>query len=597
MVAWTLISAISLLAVGQTTPSPSVQLQLDTRVLDVGESVEARVVCTNTGEPTISEAAVPDGLKLQLLAAEPMRSSQVSIINGRRSERSSYTFRLLLTGEQAGQYELGAIRVQADGQTYETQPVRITVRETPATSAYVFVELEVEPREVFVTQTFIATLRLGIRDVEIGGQRVEMDPFRELIDYRASQFSIFQGESGSQRRTWRTDPDGQKHLFTVIELRKEVRADEVGELAVGPIFVRVNYPTSLARGWFNRYEVRESRKETARADAITVTVQAPPADGRPASYTGAIGRYAMQVTASPTEVELGQPITLSIALRGQPLEGVPSPDLAALPELVSRFDFSNDELVGQLESGAKVFRRAVFPKQAGEQTIPPVQWSYFDVPSRAYHTLTSEPITINVNPPAPGATPLPGLAGITGSDQSAARNRQALTMAAGGMSPNYVDVAALLAQQQFVMTPVRWSVAGSAPVAWLAVTLLVRRRRRLRHDRGWARRRRARHRADQAVRAALAEAGPAPQLASLGDALTDFVLDRFNLSAGQRTAGELGALLTERGASAQLADELSAFLARCEAARYAPSTVDPAAVASATGDVRRWLRLIEEQTS
>ncbi len=345
---------------------------------------------------------------------------------------------------------------------------------------------------------------------------------------------------------------------------------------VGPIFLRAGYPTDVRRGFFGRIEPTRTRKETARADAVTVTVEGPPAAGRPPSYTGAIGRYSMDVSAKPDRVEKGQPITLTVAIRGEPLAGVAGPDLGANAELASRFDYARDDLLGDIERNRRVFRRAVFPKQEGEQSIPAVTWSFFDPNSIAVDpaTLTTTSIALS-----------------NGEDTDAQETE--LTLLGGGISPNYVDTSMVLANQAFVLTPVWMSALAFPPVICLVVSLTARHRSRLHGDKGLARRRHARRNALARIAGVSRSKGTLEQLHGLSEALTEYLADRFNLPPGAVTPSEARDLVAEEMSDDTVADELASFLEECDQSRYAPTSADETSVAAAVDRVRAWIGIIE----
>ena len=68
---------------------PGVELKLDTRTLELPESVPVQLVCTNTGEPDTPQAMVLEGLELRLSSGTPSVSSMTSIINGRMSKKET----------------------------------------------------------------------------------------------------------------------------------------------------------------------------------------------------------------------------------------------------------------------------------------------------------------------------------------------------------------------------------------------------------------------------------------------------------------------------------------------------------------------------
>jgi len=573
-----------------------VELRLGSTTLEVGEAVDAQLICTNTGQPEPPQFSVPAGLDLQITNPTPAQFSQMSIVNGRRSQKTTYTYSLRLTALKEGAYTLSPISVVGEASTYQTAPVRITVQKKQVASQseqdqFVFVRMSVEPRSLYVTQSFTATLVIGIRKVEIDGRVVDMENLLQTVDGSASQLSIFATRFSSSELTM-VDSTGQRHPYVLFKSTREVRAEEVGAMPVGPVFLKVNYPTSLRRGFFGGMEIAQSRKETARADAITVDVKGPPEQGRPADFTGAIGQFTMQVEVKPTRVEQGRPVTLSLAIQGAPLEGLAGPDLTKQAELASRFDFATDELTGDIENRAKVFRRAIFPKQHGEQTVPPIAWSYFDPHAERYISLTSKPIPLVVDPASPGSVAM-----SPGEIEASERNGAVLKLVHGGISPNYVDPGLVLADTSLGFSPTA-TVAALAlpPLLCLTMTLTVRHRSRLKSDVRYSRRRRARRDAQRLIDRALRDGNPARQLTALSHAMTSYLADRFCLPPGTLTPHEVRTLLVTSGTDVATSGQVAGFLENCDAALYARGAIGTLSPSQAAANVRHWIERIERNT-
>lgn len=300
----------------------------------------------------------------------------------------------------------------------------------------------------------------------------------------------------------------------------------------------------------------------------------------------------MHVRAKPKRVWRGQPITLTIAIQGRPLEGVAGPDLAQQPELASRFDFVKDEWVGDVEGGEKVFRRAIFPKQEGEQTIPRLVWSYFDPQVERYVTLTSDPVDLFVEPPESGSN---AAAPVNGPDVPGFAPTT-LTLLTGGISPNYIDPDAVLSSQS-ASWGVPWGLSALAlpPLLCLIVARTAQHRTRLKADTGYARRRHARRRALAAVKKALARGSGSAPRADLVVAMTHYLADHFNLPPGELTASDVRGVLSLNGVDAETVEEISRFLEAGEAMRYRPGVTDPSSSERKAADVRRWIRRIEKR--
>jgi len=583
----------ALLATQARAQQAAVKLVVPPGPVEVGEVIDAQLVCTNTGTPSRPSIAKREGLDVRLLSDSPMVSRQTTIINGRRSSRVTHTFNLRVIARKPGKLLLGPIHVEADGKRYKAEAVPVSVSKPtdpgPRGDQYVIATLDVQPRQLYVTESYTATLTIGIRKVVLNGREYEIDMLRQVLDLSASQISIFGGGQATRSERWIEDSAGRRNKYEFYRVTRRMTAEEAGTIEIGPIFLKADYPTAVRRGFFGRPEISRTRRETARADAVEVTVLDPPLDSRPADFTGAIGRYSITAVVKPDRVELGQPVTLTLTIKGSPIEGVAGPDLAAIPELRSRFDFTQDELVGDLEDGAKVFRRALFPRQAGEQTVPFITWSYFDTKREEYVTLETEPIDIVVDAPAqssdrPPAFDLP----------EPRRDATTLTVVSGGIAPNYVDASTVLADQSTTLvSPAVATTLLLPPIACLGVAASWRRRQRLSSDRGYARARRAATKATTAVRRALNEPRPADRLSGIAVALSMFVSDRFNAPQATPTAAECAQTLRERGYNDQLVESVTEFLEQCEALRYAPSAAESVSPQDAARDVRAWIRTID----
>lgn len=585
---------IALLPLAALAQDQSAELVFDSVALEVGEAVDGQLVLTNLGEPALPTLVAPPGLELQITNPRPSQSSQMSVINGRRSQRITYVYALRLTAKKEGVHSLGPFTVTSGGAAHRTNALNITVK--PATAAsralgdqYLFAKIDVTQTALYVTQSFTATLTIGVRKLEIDGRLTEVGSLLQFIDGRASELSRF-GTNFSSSEMTLSDSTGTKHPYMIYRNSVEIRGEQVGTLTVGPVFLKMNYPTQLSRGVFGGVEASKSRKETARAAAIDLEVKGPPEQGRPADYTAAIGQYKFRIDVKPNRVELGRPFTLSLTITGTPLDGVAGPQLSRYSELVSRFDFAADELTGDVEGGAKVFRRAIFPKQQGEQTIPSLSWSYFDPTSEKYITLTSDPIPVIIDPPPAGASPTMVELPHAGTEN----NKNGLTVLTGGIAPNYVDATAVLADHSLSLqaAPTAGLLLGP-PLVWLSVVLVTRHRRRLTSDIGFRRGRSARRTALSRMDAALRQTNPADQWSGLAHALTGFLCDRLNLPPGERTPAEVRDLLHERGTVDPLADEIVGFLQSCDAVRYAPGAVGSTSPAQMVSKLRVWLDAIE----
>ncbi len=581
-----------LLATTVMAQQPSVVLEINARVLEPGEKINAKLVCANIGVPGVPKGTTSNGLKLAI-QSNPSRFDRMSIINGRTSSTSTYTYNIELTALKEGTYTVGPLTVTANGKRYVSNSVKIVVRQAqvasiPRGDRLVWAEIAVDRESVYQWETYRATLTFGMRKVEIDGRIYQLDLLREVLDQAGSQLSDFGNGKVTRSEQRLRDSEGQVHRYEVFRAEKVFRGEVPGEATIGPVFLKTNYPTRLRRGFFNSWRAAATRRVTARAEAVTVLIKAPPLAGRPSDFTGAVGHYVLSVSAAPTQVEQGQPVTLTIGIAGSPLEGVAGPDLSKQPVLVSRFEYVKDELVGDLEGEQRVFRRAIFPKNIGEQTIPSISWSYFDTHKEAYVTLRADPIPLVVDPPSQTTNST-----VLAPRVRSSSNQSSLTALTGGLVPNYDDADSVLATTPLTLTPVTVGTLALPPLAWAMVALITRHRKRLTSDKGFARRRQARRSASQAIDRASRTTEPSAALQELAQALTGFLSDWLNLPPGEVTPGDVHQRLCEIKLDQQVLEDIVQFLKRCDETKYAPGVWSQDASTDYAAKIMQWIKAIE----
>ncbi len=122
-----------------------------------------------------------------------------------------------------------------------------------------------------------------------------------------------------------------------------------------------------------------------------------PDKGRPENFTGAIGDFQLTVSASPKEVEVGEPITLTLEIAGKGnFDRVEAPLFPATPDWKTyspNTDYSSQDTY---PFGKKQFEQAIVAKNSSLKQIPSLSFSYFDPGKESYITVTSAPIAVRI---------------------------------------------------------------------------------------------------------------------------------------------------------------------------------------------------------
>lgn len=154
--------------------------------------------------------------------------------------------------------------------------------------------------------------------------------------------------------------------------------------------------------FFNRPEVTyEDVPYKIQSTPVRIAVKPLPVDTRPVSYNGAVGNFTMSAAIDKTSLTTDDALTLKVVIAGQGNVNLLNSPKIDVPPSFEKYDpktTDNIEKNSNPLSGSRQFEFALMPLEAGEHTIPPVEFSYFDPAANAYKTIRSKTFTIKVSP-------------------------------------------------------------------------------------------------------------------------------------------------------------------------------------------------------
>ncbi len=189
------------------------------------------------------------------------------------------------------------------------------------------------------------------------------------------------------------------------------------------------------------------------SDSTPVKIQPLPVQGRPADFSGAVGKFDLSAEASVAKAMSGDPITLKIKITGQGnFDRVTTNGLASSAAWKgykpnARFEPADSDGF----AGTKVFEQAIVPTQSGSSEIPAMSFSYFDPETRSYVTKTTSPIAIEI---APGSTT------ASASVPQPRLSRRRLLRSADGLVPDHLETGRASSLHPLVLAP--WFLIGNA---------------------------------------------------------------------------------------------------------------------------------------
>ena len=333
--------------------------------------------------------------------AGPSQQVSQSWVNGRSSFEKIYSYYLLPM--QKGSLIIKQATIEYNGQIYKTSPVKINVTNavqeardpndpTPISADNnLYLVAEVSKTNPYVNEPITVVYKLYV------SYNIGVSNWRELDKPKYNDFWS-QNIDVKQLVVEQGMFKGEKYQYMV--LRKTVLyPQKSGKLVIEPLSldIDVQLPTNR-RDMFGRVLLTNGNKRVSTG-VKTITVKALPEAGKPADFSGAVGKFDFRVIPSKTNLKSGESLDLLVNVTGSgnmKLFNLPKP---VVPNSLEMYDPVHDEKINTTLSGMSgkiADKYTIIPQFKGKYPIKPLQFSYFDLGSGTYKTITSPEIMINV---------------------------------------------------------------------------------------------------------------------------------------------------------------------------------------------------------
>ncbi|MDR0962175.1 MAG: BatD family protein [Mediterranea sp.] len=373
-----------------------------------------------------------------LMGPTSSRQSSTSIINGKTSSSSSTTFTYILMATTEGTYSIPGATITADGTQLLSNAVEIKVlpadsqssagsgtadgnnRRSSASSSGntigandLFVLSTVNKTNVYEQEALLLTYKIYTA-VDLRG----------LDNAKLPDFKGFHSQEVElpANRKWSLEHYKGRNYQTTIYRQFVLFPQQSGTITIEPArfdasvakSVQVSDPfEAFFNGGSNYVEV----KKTLMTPQINIDVKPLPA-GKPAGFSGAVGDFNITSSINSTEVKTNDAVTVKLVISGTGnLKLLGNPEIK-FPEEFEIYDPKADNKFRLTEaglSGSKVIEYLAIPRTAGNFKIPAVSFSYFDLKSRSYKTLSTEAYQLQVEKGAGNATQT--IANFTGKEE------------------------------------------------------------------------------------------------------------------------------------------------------------------------------------
>ena len=344
-------------------------------------------------------------------------SSSTSIINGVRTSSKTLTFTCILRPKREGTFTIPAATITADGKPMASKELTVKVlppdqqgsqqsgsqqgRGAATSSATgqisnddLFIKATVNKKKVYEQEAILLTYKIytTVNLTNVSGKMPDLKGFHTQ-----------EVEMPKGNREFELEHYNGRNYRTIVWSQYVLFPQQSGQLEIpsiafeGTVAQRVQSYDPF-EAFFNGGSSYVNVQKTIRTPKLTIDVSPLPS-GKPSSYYGGVGSFNISSSISTTELKEDEAVTLKLVISGTgnmkliktPEVKFPADFEVYDPKVDNKFTLKAGGL-----SGNKVIEYLAIPRHGGNYTIPPVEFSYFDVNSGSYKTLTTPEYTLNV---------------------------------------------------------------------------------------------------------------------------------------------------------------------------------------------------------
>ena len=330
----------------------------------------------------------------------PSQQVSQSWVNGRSSFNKAYAYFLLPT--QKGVLTIKQASVEINGEIYKTNPIKITVTNAveqprdpnnmPQVSADDAINMVAEVSKVnpYVNEPITVVYKLYFGNINIVNQR----------DLNTPKYNNFWSQNIEIKKLVTEEGTYNGERMNMVVLKKVVLyPQKSGKLEIEPLSIDfdLQLPTNR-RDFFGRPQLVNDNKRVTAGSKI-INVRPLPEKGKPLDFSGAVGRFNFKVTPSRTNLKNGESLDLKVSVSGNgnlKLFNLPKP---VVPNSLEMYDPVHKENVKTPLSGMNgeiSDSYTIITQFKGKYPIKPMAFSYFDLGTGTYKTITSPEVMITV---------------------------------------------------------------------------------------------------------------------------------------------------------------------------------------------------------
>lgn len=520
----------------------------------------------------------------------PTRSQQSStqIINGNVTSSSSITFTYILMADKEGTYTIPGASIVANGDNFTSNSVQIKVLPPDkangvgggsgsgnggsASSRSQVAGSKITNQDLFITATASKTtvyeqeaILLTYKIYTLVNLTALHPKMPDLKGFHTQEVEL------PQKKTFTLEHYNGRNYNTTVWSQYILFPQQTGKMEIPAIPFEATIAQRIASddpfdAFFNGGSNYVEVKKNIVTPKLTINVKPLPA-GKPANFSGGVGEFTISSSISTKELKTNDAVTVKLIISGTgnlKLINTPEVDFPKDfevydPKIDNKFTLTREGL-----SGSKVIEYLAIPRHAGNFTIPPVEFSYFDLKTNSYKTIKTEAYDLKVEK------------GEGNADQVIADFTNKEDLKVLGRDIRYIKMGEshLTRKGDFFFGSIAYYLWYIIPLALFIVFVIVYRKKAIENANvARVRTKKANKVAAKRMKNAgklLAENKKEAFYDEVLKALWGYISDKLNIPVSQLSKDNIEDELTKYGVAPELIREFIGTLNECEFARYAP---------------------------
>ena len=523
-------------------------------------------------------------------------SSSTSIINGRMSQSTSYTFTILVQAENEGTANVGAASCIVDGKSVSSKPFSIKIekadpnrqqRQHQASSGWPFgapsrpQQQQSAPQQATTIDNNTLFARASINKSNLYQGEEAIIVYKIYTQVPLTQFQI--DKLPRNKGFWSEDlSEGQTQVkqytetyngrqYQVAEIRRgALYPQESGKLNIAPLKTDVvaivqsqaqRQRTGTILDFFIDdpfFSIPQQQAVVKSLTSNSINVNVKPLPEAPAGFAGGVGNFNISAKSDLKELHANEAFTYTVTVSGRGnLSLLETPQIAFPqgmevyePRVIDNINKGDNGL-----SGSRTFEWIVTPQNQGEYDIPAFDYIYFDPAQGQYVTRQCNSIHIKVGKPLHNATTKSDVKELNSDIHHIVKN-------ANLSHRSETDPSALF-----------WILIALAVAATAGIILVARRQQDIADDEGSMKLQRATKLAKKRLRNAerhLHDGNDELFYEEIYKALWGGIADKFNIQQSLLSSETIRHHLAEKQVAPELQERILQTLNDVDFARFAP---------------------------